>query len=79
MTDLEQIITNMIQGEIENAIEEALCNSQEFSDLTNNHEWLQTEFDTLKEEFEELQQSHEELMSRFDNLLDMNPTLKEEE
>tara|TARA_R110002095_G_C4099615_1_gene223821 strand:- start:285 stop:524 length:240 start_codon:yes stop_codon:yes gene_type:complete len=79
MSDLEQTITNMIQGEVDSAIYDAICNSQEIGDMTNNHEYLQSEFDTLKEEFEAVQQSHEELMARFDNLLDMNPTLKEED
>ena len=79
MSDLEETITNMIQGEVDTAIDDALSNSSEFCDVQNNLDTLQCDFDTLKEEFEAVQQSHEELMARFDNLLDMNPTLKEED
>ena len=79
MSDLEQTITNMIQGEVDNAVDEAICNSSQFADVENNVDTLQCDHDQLREEFETLQQSHEELIARFENLLEVNPHLKEEE
>ena len=78
MSDLEATITNMIQGEVDSAVDEAICNSSQFAEVENNVDNIQFEHDNLREEFETLQQSHEELIARFENLLEMNPHLKEE-
>jgi predicted nuclease with TOPRIM domain len=78
MSDLEATITNMIQGEVDSAVDEAICNSSQFAEVENNVENLQCEHDQLREEFDVLQSSHEELIARIENLLDMNPHLKEE-
>jgi hypothetical protein len=48
MSDLEEIITNMIQGEIDNAVDEAICNSSQFAEVENNVENLQCEHDQLR-------------------------------
>ncbi len=79
MSDLEETINNMIQGEVDNAIEDALANSSAFGDIEGNVDNIQFEHENLREEFETLQQSHEELIARFENLLYLNPHLKEEE